>query len=151
MGLFTHHRPHRQDTVRAAYVHHVCLNYRPAVTDLLLSTTDESERHNTHEILDAHIQLDCRELLSLHPRRHKLESLSCRRLQPGRRGQNKRHVAKFASLHVTAYLSHCSILLSLHWGIAAKTKNKTKKKNNPSCLRHTCLFLGLFYCSLTPS
>lgn len=25
MGLFTHYRPHRQDTVRTAYVHHMCV------------------------------------------------------------------------------------------------------------------------------
>lgn len=56
MGLFTHYRPHRQDTVKAAYVHHVCLDYRLAMTDLLLSTRDESERDNT-EILNSHIVL----------------------------------------------------------------------------------------------
>ena len=39
MGLFTHYRPHRQDTVKTAYVCHVCLNYRQAMTGQLLCTT----------------------------------------------------------------------------------------------------------------
>lgn len=46
MGLFTHYRPHRQDTVKTAYVCHVCLNYRQAMTGQLLSTAagDVQER-----------------------------------------------------------------------------------------------------------
>lgn len=73
MGLFTHYRPHRQDTVRAAYVHHVCLNYRPAKADLLLSTTDESERYKSHEILNAHIQSGLSESCCLCPNREDMK------------------------------------------------------------------------------
>lgn len=50
MGLFTHYRPHRQDTVKTACVCHVCLNYRQAMTGQLHSSArDESE--NTQNLL----------------------------------------------------------------------------------------------------
>lgn len=42
MDLFTHYRPHRQDVVETAYVCHVCLNYRQAVTGQLLSAGSRS-------------------------------------------------------------------------------------------------------------
>lgn len=46
MGLFTHYRPHRQDTVKTAYARHVCLNYRQAMTGQLLSSTIRHERES---------------------------------------------------------------------------------------------------------
>lgn len=50
MGLFTHNRPHRQDTVKTACVRHVCLNYRQAMTGQLLSTAARDESENTQNL-----------------------------------------------------------------------------------------------------
>lgn len=53
-GLFTHYRPHRQDTVKTACARHVCLNHMQATTGQLLSTAggDGSEWYNAQKITE---------------------------------------------------------------------------------------------------
>lgn len=168
-ALFTHYRPHRQDTVKAAYVHHVCLNYRQTTTGQLLSSHMRDEKQNSDR--SGSVMYKCVYILNFNmvipacatTKACNWDCLWARGLQLcwGDRGTDV--------VNVSMILSACSLCLVLPSCFLSpvfietslqekKIWSRPERVNWPSCINASCLrliswFYGcfFFYCSLSNS